>query len=70
MRIEGLKPFTPPEVKQNSASLESKKTEENEFSKILSQREKAYLSKSFPKKEADVPVRPKEFLGRYIDIKT
>ena len=41
------------------------------FDRILSQREKAYLDRSFNAKEVEKTTKqkPREFLGKYIDIK-
>ncbi len=39
------------------------------FRKVLSQREKAYLDKSFKPDGQQKRTRPKESIGRYIDLK-
>jgi len=47
-----------------------KNVEQPSFSKILSKREKDFLEQSFPTNEKlRSAQKPKEFIGKYIDIK-
>ncbi|MFP4460075.1 MAG: hypothetical protein ACLFSQ_10870 [Candidatus Zixiibacteriota bacterium] len=55
----------------NPENVRPQKPNFQKFDKILSKREKAYIEKSFPNKKSGSKkqLKPKEHLGRYINIK-